>query len=181
MSPAALSHDVNGGQIVREFCRQAIAGRNLEWSESNALVLRRGPYLVAAGLDEASAAGQWAKVLRGRFISLFDPELKVVGEVTLEAGKRALLVDLDKVGAGPKVVAAACRVEDEVVTSEEYSFRCEGIKDSAGVVCAVLPGKVGEVRIDNKVVGGDAARFEDGVLRLRFVNRPEGVEVHIRY
>ena len=44
-----------------------------------------GPYLIAAGLDE-SVPDAAPVMLRGRFISLFDPTLAVVTEVALDPG-----------------------------------------------------------------------------------------------
>ena len=43
VSPAALSYEVNGGETLRGYARQAVAAIHLKWSETNALVLRRGP------------------------------------------------------------------------------------------------------------------------------------------
>jgi hypothetical protein len=48
----------------------------LSWTETNALALRRGPYLIAAGLDE-SIPNAASFVLHGRFIDLFDAQLPV--------------------------------------------------------------------------------------------------------
>ena len=52
--PAALTYTAGGGEIVRRAARSAAAAIGLVWSESNALVLRRGPYVIAAGLDEST-------------------------------------------------------------------------------------------------------------------------------
>jgi hypothetical protein len=54
-SPAALTYKADGAEIVRGAARRAAAAVGLEWSESNALVLRRGPYVIAAGLDESTS------------------------------------------------------------------------------------------------------------------------------
>jgi hypothetical protein len=54
-SPAALSHRKDGGEVVRGFARQAAGAVHLPWKESDALVLRRGPYIIGAGLDDCIA------------------------------------------------------------------------------------------------------------------------------
>ena len=53
VSPAALTYEADGGETLRGFARQAAAAIHLPWSETNALVLRRGPYVIAAGLDDS--------------------------------------------------------------------------------------------------------------------------------
>jgi hypothetical protein len=64
----------------------------IKWRETNYLLLRRGPYVIAAGLDESPASG--SKDLEGKFINLFDSELKVQTKLTLSPGSRYLLLDL---------------------------------------------------------------------------------------
>src|SRR5688500_13956023 len=91
LSPAALSHRPDGATVLRAEARRAAREIKLPWSESNALVLRRGPYLVASGLDE-SLPNTPAPVLRGRFLDLFDADLPIVSTVELSAGRRALLL-----------------------------------------------------------------------------------------
>ena len=52
--PAALTYKEDGAETVRKAVRQAAAEAvKLPWKETNSLVLRRGPYLVAAGLEQS--------------------------------------------------------------------------------------------------------------------------------
>ena len=55
-SPAALAHDPQGDERVLQTVRVAHRLLGLPWKESSILVLRRGPYIVAAGMDEADEA-----------------------------------------------------------------------------------------------------------------------------
>ena len=52
-SPAALTHQSDGADQVRTLVRRACEAVGLTYHETNYLVLRRGPYIVAAGLDES--------------------------------------------------------------------------------------------------------------------------------
>ena len=107
--------------------RQAAAAVKLAWKETDSLVLRRGPYLVAAGLDE-SVPDAKPYVLHGRYLNLFDPELTVLNSVTVAPRTRMLLLDLNSVKSGDlRVVAAACRVRDEKTDGETLQFRADGI------------------------------------------------------
>ena len=55
----------------------------VRWRETNYLLLRRGPYVIAAGLKESTEGP--GKVLRGPFIDLFDAELSLQETVTWSA------------------------------------------------------------------------------------------------
>jgi hypothetical protein len=180
-SPAALTYKEDGAQTVRNLARQAAAAVKLPWKEANALVLRRGPYLVAAGLDE-SVPNEPAYVLRGRFVNLFDPELPVVETVALAPGGRVLLLDLAAVKtAGPKVVAAACRVRDERVEGRTLRFGASGIGDTNAVVRITARSAPEEVLLAGKPAEKSQYDFSDGTLRLRFPNSVEPIEVEVRF
>ena len=53
-SPAALTYLPDGGNRVYDLVQRAAKSAHLTLKETNALVLRRGPYVVAAGLDHRS-------------------------------------------------------------------------------------------------------------------------------
>ena len=86
-SPAALTYQPDGSDHIRSFAKQAAEAVKLPWKESGALVLRRGPYLIAAGLQE-TGADLSPVTLHGRLISLFDPTLSVVKEFSVASGRR---------------------------------------------------------------------------------------------
>ncbi|MDF2441003.1 MAG: hypothetical protein JWN98_1987 [Abditibacteriota bacterium] len=179
LSPAALTYRADGADLLRTEARRAAAAVNLPWSESNALVLRRGPYLVASGLDE-SLPNAPAPVLRGRFINLFEADLPIVPEVALSAGRRALLVDLN---AFPRnragVVAAACRVRDEVVTPRSIRFHATGQSETNAVVRLLLPRPPRAVLMNGAPLPAQSFDYADGTLRLRFPNSIDGVSIEV--
>ena len=180
-SPAALSHNAGGGDRVRELVKTAMNKGGTEWKESGAFVLRRGPYVVAAGLGDVDASqGGASGSLTGRFIPLFDAALPTVGSVAVAPGSRALLVDLDRVEKPAGVVAAACRARDEVVTDDAVSFVADGLEGSPAVVCLKLPAAPKGVTVDGVALPADAYDFVDGVARVRFTNRAEPVKVVVQ-
>lgn len=178
-SPADLSHRLEGATQVRQIVMQACQAVGLPWHESNALVLRRGPYVVASGLDE-SVPDAPVQTLQGRFINLFGEDLPVVSGVELAPGKRAYLFDLNaprpnKTG----VVAAACRVRDEVVGKNSLEFRASGIAQTTAMVCVALPRRPKTISVAGQAISPQNSDFKDGVLHLRFPNAVEGVPVRI--
>src|SRR5262249_44733211 len=91
--PASCSASAAGASKIVEGTKQATAKAGLKWRETNYLLLRRGPYIIAAGLDESIDGNPHQ--LHGHFVNLFDPDLRVVSQVSLEPGSRFFLLDLD--------------------------------------------------------------------------------------
>jgi len=180
LSPAALTYQGNGAEVVRSMVRRAAAAVKLPWKETNVLALRRGPYIIAAGLDE-SVAGAQSYVLRGRYLNLFDPNLTLLESVTISPGVRMLLVDLDKFHGGPKVVAAACRVREERVVDNLLRFRAEGIADTNAVVGIATRAAPAEILIDDKPLAASQYDFAQQFLRVRFKNSVEPVAMEVRW
>ncbi len=181
-SPAALTYQKDGAQRVRDLVRQAADAVQLKWTETNALVLRRGPYVIAAGLDESLPDAP--PVLRGHFVDLFDSNLPLIPECAITPGRRVLLLDVDvakRINAGPRVIAAACRVRDEIPTSNEISFCAEGVADTNGVALLLLPHAPKAVRVNGQPVLGSTFNFNDGTLRIRFQNSPAGVHIGVDF
>jgi hypothetical protein len=180
VSPAALTYQSDGGRRVTSLVHAAADKIGLRWAVSNALVLRRGPYIVAAGLDESTPDSSPA-VVRGKLVPLFDENLPVVDSFEIKEGVRQLLLDLstlpkDKVG----VVAAACRARGETVTNESIKFRADGLEGSRAVLRIAMPGAPKAVTVGGVAQGSDAYDFADGTLRIRFTNSAAGVEVVIQ-
>jgi hypothetical protein len=178
LSPAALTHDKTGAEQLRKFARQAAEAVGMEWKESSGLALRRGPYLIAAGLDE-SLPKKSQVTLRGKFISLFDSGLPLVKEAALTPGRRLMLLDLASPTLKEGVIAAACRVKDQTVIPGTIRFHTDGVAGSEAVVCVLSQQAPREVAVGGKPLTHNAWEFTDGLLRLRFENSAEGVEVEI--
>jgi hypothetical protein len=181
-SPAALSRRHDGADRVRELARHACEAIGLEYRETNHLALRRGPYVVAAGLDES--LDRPSHVLRGRFINLFDARLPVVESVTLAPGSRHLLLDLDHARVSePAVLASACKSLGARVTPDgSFRFFAEGPDKTEAVARVVLPSAPAEVRVDDQPLAADAWSWDaaNKTVRLRFPNAAVGRWVRIK-
>lgn len=179
LSPAALTYRPDGATQIRALAQQAVAAAHLPWQETNALVLRRGPYIVAAGLDE-SIPNAPTTVLRGRFLNLFDNTLAPLSQVSLEPGQRVLLLDLNQFPTRtPRIVAAACRVRDTQVTRRQVSFHADGIAATQGVVCLTLPRAPQQVEVNGQALPTTSYDYTDNILRVRFANSPAGAMVAV--
>ncbi|HWB53754.1 MAG TPA: hypothetical protein VG722_06160, partial [Tepidisphaeraceae bacterium] len=167
-SPATLSRSENGGEQVDHLIQQAMSAIDVQWKEARALVLRRGPYIVASGLD-SPPAGAPQVTLPGPFLSLFEPGLPVLSDYHVKPGSRALLVDLN---AEPKVgiVAAACQVRNARVSDNAIAFDTDGIAKTRGIICMKIPTAPKSVMMEGEAVPSDQYEFKDGLLRLHLAN-----------
>ncbi len=137
-NPARTAASVEGDARLIGAVKAAVARSGLPWRETNYLLLERGPYLIAAGLDESVDAP--TKVLRGRFVNLFDPELGVRREVALTPGSRWFLSDLGKVTASqPAILASACKALPAATGQAECRWHVEGVAGTPAVVLLAAP------------------------------------------
>ena len=180
LSPAALTYKKNGAAAIRKLARQAAVAIHLQWNETNALVLRRGPYIIAAGLDE-SIPNSKPYVLHGRFIDLFHANLPILTSVTLTPGKRVLLVDLDanSVTKIPSVIAAACRIREEHAITDQFSFLADGISGTHAVIRVRTHRKPLRVLVASKPLSRGDYEMDRDTLRIRFINSAQPVPIEI--
>lgn len=182
LSPAALTYKKHGAAAIRALARQAASAVNLQWKETNALVLRRGPYIIAAGLDE-SVPDDKPYVMHGRFIDLFNSNLPILNRVAITPGRRFLLLDLDAVpaSASPSVVAAACRVRKEYASAGSFTFLADGIADTEAVVRIRIQRKPVRVLVAGKPLSHAEYEVDGDTLRLQFLNSAQPIPVEIDF
>lgn len=182
VSPAALTYQKNGDQVLRKFAREAADAVHLPWKETSALVLRRGPYVIAAGLDE-SVPNAKSYVLHGRFINLFDADLSILTAATITPGSRMLLIDMDAVKSVPSnfIVAAACRVRNQKRSSEQLSFLADGIADTNAVVRIQTNRPPTRVLVGGVPLPPGSYDMNGNLLRIRFPNSISPIPVEINF
>lgn len=181
LSPAGLSYREDGAESVRKLVRQAAAAVKLPWKETDSLVLRRGPYVIAAGMEESVPSAR-SYVLHGRYLNLFDSELPVLTDVAVNPGSRMLLLDLAQSDSTiPKVVAAACRVREQNYKGTSLTFRADGIGSTNGLVRIVSRTPPQKVRIAGVVQDASTYDYSHGTTRIRFQNSVTPVLVEVQF
>ena len=176
-NPADWSHVKGGAQKIRDYCATAAKAAGIDWQESPALVLHRGPYVVAAVLPSATDSVE----LTGRFIPLFDANLPVMNHVVVKPNDRQLLVDLDKLTTPlPCVVAASGRVSHETRSGGDLSFNIHGIENTTAMVRVACETKPASVSVNGRTLSGGDWSFNDRVLRLRFPNLVDDQKVVVK-
>lgn len=138
---------------------------NFPWKESSAVVLRRGPYVVAAGLDESDSPKQ---SLKGKYIDLFDPELKVQTDLALLPSSRHFLVDLAKWNR--KLVAAGCQVVEGKSPSNRWQASVEGIANTNGIVLLRSKKAPKSITLNSDTIESFQYDESNGLVWVKFPN-----------
>lgn len=168
-NPVQLAASAAGADELISVVQSAAKFAKSDWRETSSLVLRRGPYVIAAGLDE-SIAGE-PKILRGRFVNLFDSELREQNEIQLKPGSRYFLRDLDSTpGRGLQLLAAACRTLPQKSSGNSFSFLVEGAANTTAVMLFHAGAGPGSVKLDDQPVDKVEFSKPENLLRVRFAN-----------
>ncbi|HNQ87080.1 MAG TPA: hypothetical protein PKM73_00445 [Verrucomicrobiota bacterium] len=169
-APTAFATRADGDQHLLRILKAATAGTHIRWPERNHLLLRRGPFIIAAGLDESTADP--ARILTGRLVSLFDPQLRFQTRVPLEPGSRHFLLDLDQVpGRGPAILASACQALPlDAPSPSRLHCQIEGIANTPGILLARAPRPPRAVSLAGQPIADWTHDPKTRLLWIRFAN-----------
>jgi hypothetical protein len=178
-NPVKLAHEAEGPERVESLVHHAADRAKLKWRETNYLLLRRGPYVIAAGLDESIPGA--TNILRGRFVDLFDAQLRVQTEIRIEPGGRYLLRDLEWMpDSQPGVLESACKAMITQRDGKSMSLAVEGVGETPAVILLggvkALPRSM---TLDGEPIKGVDYSGKDKLLWIRFANeaRPRVLSV----
>ena len=159
--------------------------------QKNSFFLERGPYTLAAVLDEGVVSDE-PLVLKGDYINLFSPELTYHSEFVVQPGTQAYLFDLSKLDKKrPQVIASASRQYDEKETTDGFSFISKSPLNTTNIICLYLPkdNQLAQVSctnaegqpVEHKLnVLGATNTTVSRLLWITFENSPDGVKVEVR-
>ena len=152
----------------------------------NSMYVERGPYDVVAVMDENADSKPY--VVKGPVIDLFDPQLPVLAERTINPGEQALLYAVNRVAdkKKPQVLAAAARAYDEKIQPGSYSFTVKSPIKTLNSMRVLLPAQpktttvtdnTGQTITDVK----SAWDASSNTLYLGFANSPDGIKVDLKW
>jgi hypothetical protein len=169
--------------IKKAYAEEAHAG---ELEFKNSLYLERGPYDIVSVMDESVDAKPY--VVKGPVIDLFDPELPVLAEKTVNPGEQAFLYQVSRVTdqSQPKVLASASRISAEQKTLNSYSFICKSPLSTINSMRVLLPAEA------KAIILSDAKRKQIQTIKtswdassrtsyLSFDNSPDGIQVKLNW
>jgi len=179
-NPVRFAKETSEANELVSMVYHAADRAGLKWRETNYLLLRRGPYIIAAGLDESVPGEQ--KVLKGRFIDLFDSKLAVQTSIRLAANKHFLLRDLDADHArGPEVLESACKALVLKKESKSISMAVEGVGDTPAVVLLRSSRPPRSITLDKDAINDFDYSAKDGLLWVRFTNQSRPRTLSIQF
>ena len=146
----------------------------------NHFYLERGPYVMAAVLDENAISNEPLQ-LQGHYIDLFDSKLPCMEVVKVNPGEQAFLFDIDAVkdAMRPQVLAAASRQYKEKVGECSFAFTAKSPANTDNVMRILLPKEPKKVKVAATYQSEWDAKTR--TLLLQFENQPEGVQVEITW
>jgi len=177
--PAALSTSAQGAGQVMATAKLAAQKLGLKWRESNYFLLQRGPYIIAAGLDES--VPDEPKVLHGRFVNLFDAELRVLKDVTLAPGSRYFLRDLEATQGGKfQLLASAGKALPIQGDDQTIAYAVESVAGTPAVLLFQTSKAPKSVTLAGQPVAQTEFSKADKLLWVRFTNeaRPRTLTLH---
>jgi hypothetical protein len=130
-----VDFSINAQGAARVVAAAGLAAKKIgqKWRDTNYLLLRRGKYIIAAGLDESTEGNP--RTLRGRFVNLFDSELRVQNGVSIAPGSRWFLLNLDAARTSrPHLLASACKALLKQQTRDQISFIVEGVGETPAII-----------------------------------------------
>jgi len=131
--PAHFSSSAAGADRIVAAAKLAAQSVGLEWREKNYLLLRRGPYIIASGLDESIDGAP--RTLPGQYVNLFDATLSVQTNLVITPGSRQFCLDLKTARTGKThLLASACKALTKTNDRGEISFAVEGVANTPAIV-----------------------------------------------
>ena len=178
--PADLSSSAEGSERVIKLVRQAAVAAGMKWRETNYLLLRRGPYVIAAGLDESISLDP--RPLKGRYVSLFDPNLSVIRDPVLEPGSRRFLLDLDRLNKGaPRTLLSACKCLPKGNAPDELTLAVEGVAKTPAILLVYSPKTPRRVTLEGEALQSFNYSPVERLLWIRFENESRPRELKIQF
>jgi hypothetical protein len=167
-NPVDLAKSSSGDEELAD----AVKPLTSDWTETGSFVLRRGPYIIAAGLSESPAQ---PRALQGTFVDLFDPDLALEHRVDLAPDTCHFLIDLDKC-KDREVVACGGQAKVTSRTKDQITVKVEGIENASSMLLVRTGWRPCNVTIDGGTV---SFRTQDGLTWVPLKTSAKGVQIEI--
>lgn len=169
--------------VKNAYEKDAKAG---ELTFKNSLYLERGPYDIVSVMDENADSKPYT--IKGPVIDLFDPQLPVLAEKTVNPGEQSLLFVVNRVvnKTKPQVLASASRIYDENIQAGSYTFIAKSPAKTINALRILLPGEPKNVIVTDKngqTVSDVKSSWDtsSNTFFLGFANSPDGVKVDLKW
>ncbi len=175
--------DKNKATILKDFVRQAMEIDTCDWEEKNYLWLNRGPYTIAAVMDES--VNEEPLVLEGLFVNLLTHSLPIERRVTVQPGGQALLYNLEQAEAENDIqlIAASSRIDAIHTKKKRAEFVATGPMKVRGIARFKVKERPNRI-VKNAETDANLPFTwdeESHTVLLEYENDPSGVEIVIEW
>lgn len=178
--PAAITRSADEADRFRAVVQKAIEATGEKYLERNHFILRRGPYRIAACMDESR--DKEPLKLQGRFVNLFDAALSVLTEVVVPLNRQAFLLDLDAVkGTPPLALASAGRLETWEPSDRALKYTTTSIEGVEVSTRLLLPAAPTQVNVDGQPCGRVEWDPASKTVLIRHAGRCQPTTVELRW
>ncbi|MBN9382348.1 MAG: hypothetical protein J0H74_16385 [Chitinophagaceae bacterium] len=167
--------------VLKDAYRTTSTG---ELQLKNYFYLQRGPYDIVSVMDESVSTDPY--IINGPVIDLFDPQLPVLSQKTVQPGAQAFLYNTRRVTDKnkPQVLASACRIYDEIARARSYSFIAKSPLNTRNSMRILLPAAPAQTTLTNakgeKITDVQSSWDEAShTCYLGFDNSPDGIKVEL--
>ena len=153
-----------------------------QFTPGNDLVLRRGPYVVSAVLDEARC--EFGRTIKGVYVDMFSDTLEVVQNPMVAPGEVALWYDVSAAEVG-EIIAASGRVDGYVESDDGISFTLTGPSAMTAMIRVAIPaGATPALKVTVKgesVAATIDAESQGNTALIKFASTPDGATVTVTW
>lgn len=176
--PAYYTRSAETAGEYRDLVEHAVELAGGQLHQRNFLELRRGPYVIAAVMDES--VGGEPLALAGQFVDLLDPQLAVSNAVTVQPNQQAFLLDLDRTSSQrPLLLAAAGRVEEWSVDGRKLQYSITAPEGTPVRTRLLLESAPAAVAIDGQQVDTSHWDADSHTLLISHPGGPEPTQVTV--
>ncbi|WP_243647162.1 hypothetical protein [Scopulibacillus darangshiensis] len=159
LSPDKCAKSKENGDLLRAMVSKSIecSSKDILLEEKNHFMIKRGPYTIAAVMDES--INDRPLEIKGAYVNLFDPKLRVVDEMTLKVNENVLLYDLtfNPSNKGVRLIAASSRVEELKQINNGFEMTAKGPEKLFAVARLTCPEEPSAIEM---VIGNDILPIE---------------------
>ena len=170
--------------IVKNLYEKTAKAGKLQFK--NNFHLTRGNYELISVMDES--VNDESFTMKGLFIDLFDPQLSILSNKTIQPGNQSMLFNIRSVKdkKNPQVLATAARVSDEKRENRSYSFITKSPIETVNVMRVLLPNKPKECVMrgpNGNQLASASWKWDDNsnTVLISYDNDPDGISVNITY
>ena len=177
IAPKYFASSKESADLLRAITAYGCEKAGVRYREQHFMKIRRGRYVAVRAFDKPVR-------LKGTFVDVLDPGIRLVANPEIPAGDLAVMADVGKLIADskPRVLLSSNRIEASSETASSTKLLLSGLLKTKGIVRISTAGRqvksVTAEGTSGKPVPFDQ-KLESGTLAMTYDGLPEGVLVKV--